>query len=97
MSNEDAQATIALTLSFYVMNSDFATYKRISFTKTIETRTDDHGSNTNILQFYFSDVMGSEMEQIKNASGFSLNYQMLEHNVLKPGASVKIYLINLAL
>jgi|GEM_PF-4846431 len=85
MSDEDSQATIELTISFYIMNSDFATYKRISFTKTIETRTDDHGSNTNILQFYFNDVMGSNVGQIKNAAGFSLNYEILEHNVLKPG------------
>lgn len=78
--------SIRFSFSFYVLESNLKDYKKITFNADVDTRTDDHGSITNVLQFYFDDVLHTTetFRSIKRATAMSISYELLNHDYVAP-------------
>lgn len=78
--------SIRISFSFYVLESNLKDYKKITFNADVDTRTDDHGSITNVLQFYFDDVLTTTetFRSIKRATAMSISYELLNHDYIAP-------------
>lgn len=79
-------ASIRLSFSFYVLQSNLKDYQKITFNAVVDTRTDDHGSITNVMQFYFDDVLTTNeaFRSIKRATAMSISYELLNHDYVAP-------------
>jgi hypothetical protein len=83
-SINDRFSEVAIHFSFYVANGDGHLIK-YRFDTVRSVKTDDNGSNTNILYVDLASVIGANYQKLLfRAKGFSLTYELLSHPYLKP-------------
>jgi len=81
---EERTSQLAINVALYVANNDDDSYHQYLFTTTKDVKTDDNGMNTNILYINLAEVLGNDVQLIKRATAFSINYKLLDHPKLKP-------------
>ncbi len=79
-------AKINLTVSFYIEESASNDARQVSFVFPIDDLRTDDNAQTNVIHLYFDEVMTTEeLTLLKRTNAMSVSFELVEHDLLKPG------------